>query len=281
MSESKKERPTIGVALSGGAAHGFAHIGALKVLDETGIPIDFVVGTSAGSVIGAAYASGTSFQEMMEICRTMRWRDIAKLTLSKRGLASLDRSNRLLDRLIKVDSFEELHRRFCAIATDILTGEIIALSRGDLKLAVRASCAIPGLFIPVEVQGRCLVDGGLAANLPVLPLRQLGVDKIIAVNVSAKIDSRHPPQNLFQIMLQSMFILGNVSMRSAREYAHVIIEPELDDFDWDDFERCPEIAEAGERATREVLPEIRSWLPARKKSVWGWIRSAFHPATGA
>jgi NTE family protein len=203
------------------------------------------------------------------------------LTLSKRGVASLDRSTRLLDRLIKVDTFEELHRRFCAIATDIRTGEIIALSRGDLKRAVRASCAIPGLFVPVEVQGRWLVDGGLAANLPVLPLRQLGVDRIIAVNVSAQIDSRHPPQNLFQIMLQSMFILGNASMRSAREHAHVIIEPELHDFDWDDFERCPEIAEAGERAAREVLPQIRSWLPARKKSVWGWVRSAFRPATEA
>jgi NTE family protein len=281
MSDSKKKRPTIGVALSGGAAHGFAHIGVLKVLHEAGIPIDYLVGTSAGSVIGAAYASGTSFDEMIEVCSTMRWRDIAKLTLSRRGLASIQHSHRVLDRLIKVETFEQLQPRFYSVATDIRTGEIIVLSRGALKPAVQASCAIPGLFIPVEVQGRFLVDGGLAANLPVLPLRQLGVDKIIAVNVSSRLDPHHPPHNLFQIVLQSMFIVGHAAMRSARESAHVMVEPEVHDFDWDAFDRCQEIAKAGERAMLEALPQIQGWLPAPRRSVWGWVRSAFHPAPEA
>ncbi|MBZ5535366.1 MAG: patatin-like phospholipase family protein [Acidobacteriia bacterium] len=281
MGEPSKKRPTIGVALSGGAAHGFAHIGVLKVLHEAGIPIDHLVGTSAGSVIGAAYASGTSFEEMTEVCSTMHWRDIAKLTLSKRGLASIHHSQRVLDRLIKVETFEQLQPRFYAVTTDIRTGEIIVLSRGNLKTAVQASCAIPGLFIPVEIQGRFLVDGGLAANLPVLPLRQLGVDKIIAVNVSTRPDPRHPPQNFFQIVLQSMFIMGNAAMRSARENAHVMIEPVVHDFAWDDFEHCHEIARAGELAMRQFLPKIQAWLPASKRSVWGWVRSVFSPVPGA
>lgn len=277
MSDSGRKIPTIGVALSGGAAHAFAHIGVLKVLHEAGIPIDHLVGTSAGSVIGAAYASGTSFDEMAEVCSTMRWRDIAKLTLSKRGLASIDHSRRVLDRLIKVETFEQLRPRFYAVATDIRTGEIIVLSRGNLKLAVQASCAIPGLFIPIELQGRFLVDGGLAANLPVQPLLQLGVDKIIAINASTRLDPRHPPQNFFQIVLQSMFIVGNAAMRSARENAHLIIEPEVHDFAWDDFEHCHEIARAGEQAMRRALPQVRAWLPAERKSVWGWVRSVIHP----
>ena len=281
MSDPGKNRPTIGVALSGGAAHGFAHIGVLKVLHEAGIPIDHLVGTSAGSVIGAAYASGTSFDEMVEVCSTMRWRDIAKLTLSRRGLASIHHSQRVLDRLIKVETFEELPQRFYAVATDIGTGETIVLSRGNLKLAVQASCAIPGLFIPVGLQGRFLVDGGLAANLPVQPLRQLGVDKIIAVNASTRLDPRHPPQNFFQIVLQSMFIVGHAAMRSARENADVIIEPEVNDFAWDDFEHCREIAWAGEQAMRRCLPQIQAWVPAGKKSVWGWVRSIFHPVPEA
>lgn len=271
-------RPIIGVALSGGAAHGFAHIGALKVLHEAGIPVDYLVGTSVGSVVGAAYASGTSFEEMLEIFRTMRWRDIAKLTLSRRGLASIERANQLFDRLLKVQTFEKLHPRFYAVATDIRSGEMIVLSRGDLKMALRASCAIPGLFVPVEIQGRYLVDGGLAANLPVLPLRQLGVEKIIAVDVSARIDADRPPTNMFQILLQSMFILGHAAGRKARELAHVIVEPKVHQYDWDDFERCTEIAAAGEVAMRQFLPQIQAWIPSVRKSVWDRFRSVFRSA---
>lgn len=276
MDDKKQNRPKIGVALSGGAARGFAHIGALKVLHEAEVPIDFLMGTSVGSVIGAAYASGTSFDEMLEICSSMRWRDIAKLTFSKRGLASIDRSNPLLDRLIHARTFEELRFPFYAVATDIQTGETIVLSRGDLKTALRASCAVPGLFIPVEIQGRSLVDGGVSANLPVLPLRQLGAEKIIAIDTTSRIDQARPPRNVFEIILQSMFIIGRAALRTAREQAHLVVEPQVHSYDWDDFGHCAEIVKAGEQAMRSSLHPIQAWLPSKKKkSLWERFRSAF------
>ncbi len=266
MNDSAANRPSIGVALSGGAARGFAHIGALRVLVEAGIPIDYVIGTSVGSVIGAAYACGTPFEEMEKICAGMRWRDIAHVKLSKRGLVTMEKSDPFLDRLIPLSTFEQLKHRFYAVSTDIVTGEVVVISSGDLKQAVRASCAIPGLFVPVEVGERVLVDGGVSANLPVMPLRQLGAEKIILVDVSARVDSDRPPQNLIQIILQSMFIIGRLAARSAREHADVIVEPEVNGYAWDDFKCCADIVKAGEDAMRRALPIIRSWLPPRKPS---------------
>jgi NTE family protein len=281
MKSAKHSRPKIGVALSGGGARGFAHIGALKVLHEAGIPIDYLAGTSVGSVIGAAYASGITFEEMTEVCRTMRWRDIAKVALSKRGLASIARSQELLNRLIKVRTFEELRTRFYAVATDIRTGEMIVLSRGDLKRAVQASCAIPGLFVPVEVQGRWLVDGGVTADLPVIPLRQLGADKILAIDASSRANQRNAPENIYQILLQSMFIIGRAAGRVAREQAHLIVEPEVGEFEWDGFEQCEEIVRSGERAMRASLPFVQAWLQPREKGWLGRLRAAFHRSAGA
>lgn len=281
MIDSPSPRPTIGIALSGGAARGFAHIGVLKVLHEAGIPIDSIAGTSVGSIVGAAYASGTSFPEMLKVCSTMRWRDIAQLTLSKRGIASIDRSDQFLTRLIKAQSFEHLGRRFYAVATDIRSGELIVLSRGDLKRALQASCAIPGFFVPVEVQGRSLVDGGVVANLPVLPLRQLGVQKIIAVDVSSRFDKLNPPDNVFQIMVQSLFIIGRAASRTAREQADLLVEPRVFQYEWDEFEQCEAIVEAGAKAMRELLPKVQEWLPAEKPSLWRRLRKAFRPSQDA
>jgi NTE family protein len=281
MAKPKRARPTIGVALSGGAAHGFAHIGALKVLHEAGVPIDYLVGTSVGSVIGASYASGTSFGEMIEICGTMRWRDIARLTLSKRGLTSIERSDGLLDRLVKVKTFEQLGTRFFAVATDIRTGGIIVLSRGDLKQALWASCAIPGLFVPIEVQGRLLVDGGVAAGLPVMPLRQLGAQKIIAVDVTTRIDQGRSPENVFQVLIQSMSIVSHAAMHSARERADVLVEPRVNQYAWDDFEHCSEIVSAGEQAMQNSLEQILAWLSAPRRSMFSRLWRSMRGAGGA
>ncbi len=281
MKRSEQRRPTIGIALSGGAARGFAHIGALKVLQQEKIPIDFIMGASVGSIIGAAFAGGTPFETMLEICSTMRWRDIARIALSKRGLASIDRSDVFLNRLIQARTFEELAVPFYAVTTDIRTGETIVLSHGELMPALHASCAIPGLFVPVQIQGRSLVDGGVSANLPVLPLKQLGAEKVVLIDVSARIDERRPPQNIVQIMLQSMFIIGRSAARLARQQADVIVEPDINSYEWDDFKHCPEISLAGEMAMRRALPQILDWLPPRKKSFFQKIRAVFHQAASA
>ncbi|MDD5541974.1 MAG: patatin-like phospholipase family protein [Acidobacteriia bacterium] len=273
MEFPKTSRPKIGIALSGGAVRGFAHIGVLRVLHRAKIPIDFLVGTSIGSVIGAAYASGTSFDEMEEICAAMRWRDVARWTFSKRGLASIEKNDALLDRLIRVETFDKLRIPFYAVATDIRTGELIVLSRGDLKTAVRASCAIPGLFVPVKIQGRDLVDGGVCANLPVLPLQKLGADKIIAVDVSAHIDTARPPATVYEILVQSMLLIGRAAARHARSGADLIVEPDVGQFSWDDFNHCGDLVHAGDSAMRKLLPTVQSWLPDRKVSLWSRLRA--------
>lgn len=281
MTDPKQKRPSIGVALSGGAARGFAHIGALQVLHEAGIPIDFIMGTSVGSVIGAAYASGTPFDTMREVCASMRWADIARLRISKRGLASIDRSDAFLARLIRARRFEELRTRFYAVATDLRTGEVVVLSRGDLHVALHASCAVPGLFMPVEYQGRLLVDGGVSSNLPVLPLRQLGVEKIILVDVSSRIDEQQPPENMIQILVQSMFIIGRTAARVARDHADVVVQPAVGGFGWDDFKHCDEIARAGETAMRHKLREVQAFLPGAKITLFQKVRSLLRRPSGA
>src|ERR1700756_3527517 len=174
---------SIGIALGGGFARGIAHIGVLKVLEEEGIPVRLIAGTSVGALIGASYCSGVSVQELESISRSVRFTTFARWTVSRYGFASNDRMVAFLARTLKVKTFEELRIPLGVAATDFNTGEGVVFHSGSIIDPVRASCAYPGMFLPVEIRGRYLVDGMLSHPVPTRPLREMGADRVIAVHL--------------------------------------------------------------------------------------------------
>src|SRR3982751_3435453 len=170
------ERPRISLALSGGAARGMAHVGVLRALIENGIPIDCIAGTSAGSLVAGAFASGLSIDEIEDFGRKLRWRHIGRVTMSRLGVQSNERFEHYLRERLPITKFEDLPIPFAAVATDLKTGSAVVLrDKGDVPFAIRASCTIPGWYVPViDEHGRQLVDGGLVAVIPSSVARALG-----------------------------------------------------------------------------------------------------------
>jgi NTE family protein len=259
-------RPKIGLALGGGFARGLSHIGVLKVLEAEGIPIDFVGGTSVGAVIGAGYCSGVSSKELEEIAHLVRFRDFARWTVSRFGFCTNDRMKGFLERIVTVRSFEELKIPLAVSATDFTTGDGVIFNSGPIIDAVRASCAYPGMFLPINVNGRLLVDGLLGYPVPTTPLKQMGADKVIAVHLSAHWVKSRGPRHVFEVIGQC-FSIAQDKMRNAWEAdADVVLEPAVGDFSYDSFVRAPEIIRIGEEAMRAAMPVVRTWFaaPARQ-----------------
>src|SRR5213079_387336 len=203
LNESSAAKPTragIGLALGGGFARGFAHLGVLQVLEQNRIPVTHIAGTSVGSILGAAYASGAPLGRIIETCRTLRFRDIARWRVSRLGLASNHRLENLIERVFDARHFEDLRIPLAVVATDLNSGEPVVFTQGDLVDAIRASCAFPGLFEPVEIGTRCLADGGLVAPVPTQAARGLGAQTVIGVSVGIKDGRRGAPKNIFQVV---------------------------------------------------------------------------------
>ena len=245
----------IGLALGGGFARGLAHIGVLKVLVENHIPISAIAGTSVGSIVGAAFASGAAPEEMKEKARDIRWRSFARWTIHRMGMAKTDRMDEMLLQLFHALRFEDLAIPLHILATDLVTGEPVIFTSGDLIPAVRGSCSFPGLFVPVEYQGRMLVDGALIASVPAVALRGAGVDAIIGVYLKT-VGHRYVPANLFQVVGQAFQITESRNASTWRNDCDVVIEPELSDYTWDDYGKIDEMIAEGERAARVCLPSV-------------------------
>ena len=252
--------PSIGVALGGGFARGIAHIGVLKVLEEEGIPIHAVAGTSVGALIGACYCSGLSPAEMEEVARKTRFASFARWTLSRCGFASSDRMVTYLTRTLKCKTFEELRIPLGVTATDFNTGEGVLFRSGSVIDPVRASCSYPGMFLPVEIGGRYLVDGMLSHPVPTRPVRVMGADKVLAVHLKGKWSNGGAPRHLFDVIGQSFAIAQDAMASAWRNAADLVIEPEVSDFAYDDFKRAAELIAVGETAMRKALPEVKKWL---------------------
>ena len=252
--------PTIGVALGGGFARGMAHIGVLKVLEQEGIPVRIIAGTSVGALIGACYCSGLSIEELEKVAHSVRFTTFARWTVSRFGFASNDRMVQFLNRTLKVKTFEELRIPLGITATDFNTGEGVVFHSGSMIDPVRASCAYPGMFLPVEIRGRWLVDGMLSHPVPTSPLHEMGADRVIAVHLRGQWSKDGAPRHLFDVIGQSFAIAQDQMSHLWRGAADVIVEPDVAGFAYDDFKRAGELITAGEIATTKVLPEIRKWL---------------------
>lgn len=256
--------PSIGLALGGGFARGIVHVGVLKVLEQEGIPVRFVAGTSVGALIGAAYCSGVSPAELEEIAARVRFKDLARWTLSRYGFATNLRMITFLKKILKVHTFEELQIPLAVTATDFGSGEGVVFRTGPLVDAVRASCAYPGVFLPVKVNGRLLVDGMLAHSLPTKPARDMGASKVLAVSLKSHWANGEGPRHIFDVIGQCFSIAQDVNCAHARSCADMVIEPDVTGYRYDDFERSSALVRIGEEATRAAVPSIRKWLEAEK-----------------
>lgn len=260
--------PAIGLALGGGFARGIVHVGVLKVLEEENIPVRFIAGTSVGALVGAAYCSGVTPAELEQIASRVRFRDLARWTLSRYGFATNLRMTNFLNRILKVKTFEELRTPLAITATDFATGEGVVFRSGPLADAVRASCAYPGVFLPVTINGRLLVDGMLAHSLPSQPVRDMGAERVIAVNLKSTWNSADGPRHIFDVIGQCFSIAQNMNCAASRNCADLVIEPDVTGFRYDAFEQSSALVKIGEASARAALPEIRKWLdqPAAQKA---------------
>lgn len=254
--------PSIGLALGGGFARGIAHIGVLKVLEEEGIPVRLIAGTSVGALIGACYCGGLSISELQQIARNTRFTSLARWTLSRYGFASNDRMITFLTKVLKVRTFEEMRIPLGVTATDFNTGEPVVFHSGEIIDPVRASCAYPGMFLPVHIRGRYLVDGMLSHPVPTHPLREMGADRVLAIHLKGTWASGGPPRHLFAVIGQSFAIAQDAMAPMWKQAADLVVEPDVAGFDYDDFKRSDELIRVGEQAMRKALPLVRQWLEA-------------------
>src|SRR3984957_5959918 len=255
------ERPRIGVALGGGFPRGIAHLGVLRLLEEEKIPLDYLTGTSAGALMGISFASRHTIPEIERQARATRFNDFGNWKLSWMGLASNQKLEHYLRKFLGVTTFEDLKIPLAIAATDLGTGEAVYFSHGQLGPALRASCAYPGMFVPVEIDGRMLVDGFLAAPVPVDAARSIGADLVIAVFLEAA--NNRTPSSIVDVIGLSFAILQRHADLEWRARADIIIEPVVKDFLWDDFEKTSELMAAGEAAARAALPKIRAAIAAK------------------
>jgi NTE family protein len=253
-------QPALGLALGGGFARGIAHIGVLKVLEEEGIPVRMVAGTSVGALIGAAYCSGLTIKELKELAHKVRFTTFARWTLSRCGFASNDRMVSFLARTLKAQTFEDLRIPLGVTATDFNTGEGVVFSSGPINDPVRASCAYPGMFLPVEIGQRWLVDGMLSHPVPTHPLRIMGADRVLAVHLKGQWSKAGAPRHLFDVIGQSFAIAQDMMGPVWRSAADCVIEPDVAGFDYDDFKRADQLIHVGELAMRSALPQVREWF---------------------
>ena len=247
----------ISLALGGGAVLGAAHIGVLKALDEYGIKINRISGTSIGAMIAALYAFGKSPDEIEQNVVALEWLDVTSFTLSRYGILSNDDLGRQVSRLLGNVDIAEARIPLYLIATDLSHGTKVTLSKGDVSQAVMASSCIPGIFVPVEIEGQLLADGGLLENVPVSPLREAGAGFIVGVDLSA---GRHyqRPQDIIDVFANAIDIAIDNVTRSQTSEADLIIAPELASYSRRDMSRIPELIEEGYRSTRVLLDRLKS-----------------------
>ena len=258
--QNRNYRPNIGLALSGGAARGISHIGVLRALVESGINIDCVAGTSAGSLVGGSLASGLPLSEIEKIAKSMRWRDVGRVTVSRLGIQSNHRMEEYLRGHLPVTRFEDLTIPFAAVATDLASGRpLVMRDKGDLPFAIRASCTIPGWYVPaIDEQGRQLLDGGLVSMIPTAAARDLGADILIAVDVNAEgATFLGPPQSVIGIILQSMMIVQRTVSAHQLAEADLVIKPRVGHIRWDELGRAEELIAAGYEAGLESIEAIQ------------------------
>ncbi len=253
--------PVIALALGGGGAKGFAHIGVLKVLESHGIQAQIIAGTSAGSFVGALYASGLTPFELQALALNLREAEIRDLTFNREGFLLGQRLQDYVNMVVGNRQMQDFPRRFAAVATEMQTGRKVAFSRGNVGQAVRASCSIPNVFVPVTIADKRYVDGGLVSPIPVETAKDMGADLVIAVDISARPrpGQRSSPWGLLN---QTITIMGQAGIDRELAMASVVIQPDVSAMGAGDLASRHAAILAGERAAQAQLPAIQEAIAA-------------------
>lgn len=254
------ERAKIGVALGSGSVRGAAHVGVLKALEEAGIPVDLIAGTSVGAFIGALYVGGQPISAFERVLPTVRWRQLVNLTLPTRAFVENSPMSRFVEKYIGTVDFEDLPIPFAAVAADAQTGESYILNKGRVSHAICASTAIPGIMKPVQYQGRMLIDGGVVHPVPVALARSMGADIVIAVNTSIA-PQKSLPKSFISHILNTMEIMSSKIIREELQLADVVITPHVEN-SVTTFKRSSELIVEGTHVTQQLMPVIRSRIVA-------------------
>lgn len=247
----------IALVLSGGGCRGHGHIGVLRVLEKNGLKPDFLVGSSAGSLVGALYAAGRSADELERYGRGVSPNLLREWVYPRLGMFSGDRIRRFVAERAAIRSIESLPVRFAAVATDLRTGALVVLDTGDLGAAVQASASVPGLLEPVTLEGRTLVDGNLCAPVPIVVARRLGARHVVAVDVSPLPGQAHLGDPI-DALYQAFSILTRKLATEEKSAADIVIEPTLPHHGEMSATLLGELVRAGEQAAREALPALRA-----------------------
>lgn len=261
----KARQPVIAIALGGGGAKGFAHIGVIKVLESHGIKAQIVTGTSAGSFVGSFYASGKTPFQLQDIALKLEESDLRDLTVSRQGFVVGQKLQDYVNKNIGNKPIEQFPKRFAAVATELSSGKKVEFIKGNAGQAVRASCSIPNVFVPATIGGKQYVDGGLVSPIPVETAKNMGADIVIAVDISARPKS-DKGMNLLGLLDQTINIMGQQSINYELNLANVVIKPEVGHLGVLDLKARHESILAGERAAQAQIPKIKLALANFAKS---------------
>jgi len=257
---SGRDEAKLGLALGGGAVLGYAHVGVLGVLEAYGVRPDVVAGTSAGAFVGALYAFGLSPAEIIRKVEPLNWRAVSGVSLTSLGLANNEGLGELVDEAIGEDArIEDARIPLGIVAADVRNGKRVVLRDGPVAEAVRASAAIPGIFVPVERNDQLLVDGGIVENVPVRVAREMGADRVIASALTGVVDFK-PPKTLMGVLANAFTIVVDGAAALELESADVVIKPDLSGFNHWNVENREAIIDAGRKAAESAVPAIREIL---------------------
>ncbi|WP_221564068.1 patatin-like phospholipase family protein [Alkalihalobacillus sp. TS-13] len=262
-------QPKIGLALGSGGARGFAHIGVLKALVEAKIPIHMIAGSSMGALVGAFYCTGHKPETMVKMARMFRRRYYIDYTVPKMGFVAGEKVKQLIHALTKGKNIEELDLPFSIIATDLYKGEKVVITKGAISEAVRASIAVPGIFVPYEKDGRLLIDGGVIDRVPVSVVKEMGADLVIAVDIS-HIKKDPEINTIFDVIMQSIDIMQRELVKANHISTDVLIRPLVENYSSSAFKDIDDIITIGEAETKnrikDIKAAIRDWRKKNEKN---------------
>ena len=248
---------SFGVALSGGTAKSVTHVGVIKALVEAGIPISYIAGTSGGSIVGSMYASGMPISTMESVATNMKWRKLVSIRLTRLGFISSQRIEDFVRETIGNVNFEDLAVPCGVVATNLVTGDRKVFRTGPLARAVRASCSIPPIYLPVEIDGDYYVDGGLSQYLPVETALEMGAEFVLASHLAPVDPTYRRPQNILQLVVQITGLMARKNFPISVAKSHFVVHPNVDAYSSFDFDHAAEMIEIGYDATRRVVADLR------------------------
>lgn len=258
------ERPKIGLALGSGGARGFAHLGVIKVLVENKIPIDYIAGSSMGSLVACFYGSGLDLNRLYKISAAFKRKYYLDLTVPKMGFVAGKKIKDLIHFFTKGKNLEELNIPISVVATDLMKGEKVVFTKGPVADAVRASISIPGVFVPAKIDGRLLVDGGVIDRVPVSVVKEMGADLVIAVDVS-RVKTDAEITNIYDVIMQSLDIMQMELVENRQIASDIMIRPSVEKYSARAFTNLEEIILIGEEEAQKHIGQIKKLIQEWKE----------------